>query len=76
MKKIRTVAPWRESLRWYSQRVNMALISVAPVWAFFPDDWKQAALADPRFTTGVIVTMTVLGVAGFVGRLVAQDDAP
>ena len=74
--KLKTVAPWRESLRWYSQRVNMAVMSVAPLWALFPEDWRAAALADPRFVTGMLVIVSVLGVLGFVGRLLAQDDAP
>lgn len=73
MKRIRTVAPWRESLRWYSQKVNLAVMSVAPLWALFPEDWRTAALADSRFMTGVLVVISVLGILGFVGRLVAQD---
>lgn len=69
MKKIKTVAPWRESLRWYSQRVNMALIGVAPVWLALPEDMRAAI---PQ--AWIAAFAATMGVLGFAGRLIAQDD--
>ena len=76
MKKPILIPEWKQSLRWYSQHVNMALVSVAPVWAFFPEDWRTAALAHPGFVTGVIITMSVLGTAARRGRLRSLGSAP
>ena len=69
MRKITTVATWRESLRWYSQRVNMALISVAPVWLALPEDMRASI---PQ--TWLAVFAATMGVLGFAGRLISQDD--
>lgn len=68
MKKPRLVPEWKKSLRWYSQQVNMALISVGPVWLALPDDMRAAI--PPMWLAWVAAG---LGVLGFIGRIVSQE---
>lgn len=75
IKKPKLIPRWRECWRWYSQHINMALVSVAPIWMTFPEDWRTKALETPGFVTGVIIVMSVLGALGFIGRIVDQGSA-
>lgn len=76
MKKPKLIPGWKGSLKWYSQRINAAVASVAPVWLLFPEEMRAAALADPRFITGLVIFVSALGLLGLVGRVVDQGDAP
>lgn len=68
MKKPRLVPEWKRSLRWYSQQVNIALISVGPVWMALPEDMRAAV--PPEWLAYFVAT---LGLLGFVGRIISQE---
>ena len=75
VKKPKLIPGWKQCMRWYSQQINTALISLAPIWAFFPQDWREQFMANPTAVTTVVVTVSVLGILGFVGRIVDQGGA-
>lgn len=68
VKKPKLVPEWKRSLRWYSQQVNVALISIGPVWMLLPEEWRAAI--PPMWLACAAAT---LGVLGFIGRIVAQE---
>lgn len=68
MKKPKLVLEWKKSLRWYSQQVNLALISVGPVWLALPEDMRAAV--PPMWLAYFCAAM---GALGFIGRIVAQE---
>ncbi len=66
---MRLIHNWKNSCKFLSSQAHIAQVAVGATWLSIPEDLRRSV---PQWTAVVLVV--VLGILGFMGRLVHQGD--
>ncbi len=64
------ITSWRDSLKWWSNRIMLIGASLPIAWMFLPTDWRQVIV---EWKDGALVLIaSAIGLSAFIARNIKQ----